>query len=186
MPDRDETTLLLRNAAQGDRRASEDLARRVYEELHEQAVRLMRRERPDHTLQPTALADEAFMRLVDGAKVDWKCRSHFMALAARSMRQILVNYAHEHGAQKRGGGRKRVPIDEADFSAGSTEIEFIALDESLKELARLDARQAKVTELKFFGNLTFEEIGAMLGISARTAKEDWRFAKAWLAVRLTD
>jgi RNA polymerase sigma-70 factor (ECF subfamily) len=173
-------TELLRRTAQGDKEAEQELLPRVYRELHRLAAGYLRRERPDHTLQATALVNEAYLRLAGHQDIDWKGRAHFFAIAAKTMRRILVDYARQRGADKRGAGGIALPLDEgltisADQSSMVTEI-----DAALERLEKLSPRQAKVVELRFFTGLSEEEIGEVLGISARTVKRDWTVARAWL------
>lgn len=152
----------------------------VYAELRGLADRYLRRERPDHTLQPTALVHEAYLRLTSQHAVDGQTRAQFFGVAAEMMRRILVNHALAHGAAKRGGGATRVTLDESVSWSGDGDIELIALDEALVALANLDPRQARIVELRFFGGLGIEETGEVLGISPATVKRDWSIAKAWL------
>lgn len=144
------------------------------------AARQLRSERPDHTLQPTALVHEAYIRLVDQRQVDWRNRAHFFGVAAQVMRRILVDHARRHGANKRGQGVPCVPIDEAKDVAAPNEIPILALDQALERLANIDAELTKIVELRAFGGLTIEEAAHVLGVSPSTAKRDWRTAKAWL------
>ena len=152
----------------------------VYGELRRLAASYMRRERPDHTLQPTALVHEAFMRLVDQRRIDWSNRAQFMALAAVMMRRILVNYARDGVAAKRGGGAEHVPLTLAGEAIGSAEVNLLDLHEALNRLGEADRRKARIVELKFFAGLTTGEIAETLGISSATVERDWKFARAWL------
>ena len=156
----------------------------VYEELRRLAHRHMGRERPDHTLQTTALVNEAYLRLVDQTNLRWQDRAHFFAVAARAMRQILVNYAKSYRAQKRGGGALKVDLEEAALVSPEQSREIVDLHEALQDLAMLDSRKAQVVELKYFGGLNDDEIAEVLKISAVTVRRDWIFAKAWLHKQL--
>ena len=179
-----EITVLLKAWGGGDQAALEKLTPLVYEELRRLARRYMRQERAGHTLQGTALVNEAYMRLVDVAGVDWQDRVHFFAVAAQMMRRILVNAAHARAAQKRGGRTPKVNIDETAVLSPSPDRSILALDEALTVFSRLAPRQAKVVELRYFGGLTEEEIVAALNVSPRTVRRDWDFAKAWLSQAL--
>ena len=144
------------------------------------AARQLRKERADHTLQPTALVNEAYIRLVDQRQVDWQNRAHFFGVAAQIMRRILVDHARRHDASKRGDGVRCVSIDEARDVAASSEIPILALSHALDRLETIDAELARIVELRAFGGLTIEEAAHVLGVSPSTAKRDWRTAKAWL------
>ena len=173
---------MLADVAAGDRDAAASLFAIVYDELRRLAASALRRERPDHTLQPTALVHEAYLRLADEPDARWENRAHFLAVAAQAMRRILVDHARGRNAQKRGSGEVLRPLDGIDveaFSAGPA-IDLLALDEALARLALLDARQARVVELRFFGGLTVEETAAVTGLSDRTVKREWQMARAWL------
>jgi RNA polymerase sigma factor (TIGR02999 family) len=157
----------------------------LYPELRRLAARLMRRERPGHTLQPTALVHEAFLELVDETAIDWESRAHFMGVAARVMRRLLVDHARRHGARKRGGGLRQVTLDEAlDMGARERALDVLQLHDALERLAALDARGAQVVEMRVFGGLTAEEAAAALGVSKRTVDSDWSVARMWLAREL--
>ena len=151
----------------------------VYSELRLIAGRYMARERKDHTLQPSALVNEAFLRLIEGQRVEWQDRSHFFALAATAMRRILVNHAVGRGAGKRGGGALRVTLD--DLAGAERDEVLIRLDAALTALAEFDARKARIVELRFFGGLSVDEASALLGVSPQTVMRDWSIAKSWLA-----
>ncbi len=181
----EDTTRTLIELSRGDERAADKLAPVVYEKLRALAQQYMQRERPDHTLQATALLNEAYMKLIDQSKVDWKSKTHFVAVAAEMMRRILVDHARRHAAAKHGGGRVKIPL-EGDPAApeGQRAIDVIALDEALEELKKLDSRQARVVELRFFGGLTVKEAAYALGVSDRTVDNEWCFARAWLRRRL--
>ena len=177
-------TGLLKAWSGGDERALEELMPLVYAELRRRAGSLMRRERAEHTLQPTAVVHEAFVRLVH-ANVDWKDRAHFFGVAARAMREVLVDYARRRGAGKRGPGRQRLSIETADVAVPAKSIDLLALDEALKRLAALDERQAQLVELRLFGGLTVQECGEILGCSPATASREYRHAEAWLRRQMT-
>ena len=179
-------TRLLREWRGGDREALDRLVPLVYEELRLQAARYLRRERPGHTLQTSALINEAYLRLVDAQDVPWQSRAHFCAVAANLMRRILVDHARMKRAEKRGGADVRLPLDEAMGVAGSQEVDLIALDEALEMLAALDPQQARVVELRFFTGLSVEETAEALGVSPRTVKRDWGMARAWLYSELKE
>ena len=175
-----EITLLLQAWRGGNEQALEKLTPQVYRELHQAARRSMNRERPGHTLQPTALINELYLRLSDLRPVDWQNRAHFFALCARQMRRILTDLARTHHSDKRGGGAFVVPLDEAPEVAAGSPAEMIAVDDALKALALVDERKAKVVELRFFGGLSVEETAEVLKVSPDTVARDWRLAKAWL------
>ena len=163
-----------------------ELFRRAYTTLHQMAAGYLVRERADHTLQPTALVHEAFLKLDRQAdKPDWNGKTHFQAVAARAMRQILVDHARQRNSQKRGGQWKRVTLTAGDIGT-SPEIDIMALDEALQRLADLDQRKAAVVELRFFGGLTNVEAAKELGVSPKTTEADWYFARAWLRDQLAD
>lgn len=185
MSDSSETvTRLLRNWSQGDKDAASELFPLVYEELRRLAQRYMRHERPEHTLQPTALIHEAYLQLVDQTRVQWQNRTQFFGVAAQLMRRILVDHARTHGSQKRGGGTPNLPLEENATFAPEREQGLLALDVALQKLAALDARKAQVVELRYFGGLDADEIAQLLGISAITVTRDWKMAKAWLRQEL--
>jgi RNA polymerase sigma factor (TIGR02999 family) len=179
-----DVTALLGEWNRGDRTALNQLLPIVYEELRRVAVRQLRNERPDHTLQPTALVHEVFIRLVDQRQVDWQNRAHFLGVAANIMRRILVDHARRHRASKRGRGARRVSLDEAKGVAAANEMPILALDHALERLETLDSDLARIVELRAFGGLTIEEAAHLLGVSASTAKRDWRTARAWLTREL--
>jgi len=179
-----EITRLLAAVRRGDQRADSALMSLVYDELHVIARRYMRRERPDHTLQPTALVNEAYLRLLQPEDADWKDRAHFFAAASVVMRRILVDYARQRAAAKRPGGKARVEFDDVLASAQPRIEQVLILDQALTKLAAMDARQARLVEMKFFGGLTEQEAAEVLGVSERTAKRDWAVARAWLHTQL--
>src|SRR5206468_8179212 len=156
----------------------------VYEELRRLAHRQMGGERPGHTLQTTALVNEAYLRLADQDKLNLQSRAHFFAVAARAMRHILVNYAKSYGAQKRGGGALKVDLDEAALVSLEQSKEIVDLHEALERLATLDSRKAHVVELKYFGGLNYDEMAEVMKISRITVRRDWEFARAWLHTEL--
>ena len=185
-PNADEVERLLARAAAGDERAMADLMPLVYDELRRIAGRYMRRERPGQTIQATALVHEAYLRLLKDRAKDWHTRAHFVGIAANAMRQILVERARARHAAKRGGGGERVTIDEGSVAGPSAPVDVEALDEALERLAALDARQARIVELRFFGGLTVEEAADVVGISPATLKRDWTVARAWLKRELDE
>ena len=176
---------LLANWRDGDRAALQALTPLVYEELHRLAQHYMKGARPDHTLQATALVNEAYLRLADQSTPNFQNRSHFFAVSARAMRQILVDYARGQQAQKRGSGARKVELDEGALVAKEATKEIIEVSEALQALEALDERKARVVEMKYFGGLTYEEIAEVLKISVVTVRRDWDFAKAWLHSELT-
>src|SRR6266536_5274127 len=173
-------TELLAHWSQGDDAALAELTPLVYEELRRLAHHFMEGQRPDHTLQTTALVNEAYLRLADQTNSNWQSRAHFFAVAARAMRQILVSYARSNRAQKRGGGGARIELDEAAIVSPEESKEIVDLHEALERLATLDSRKAQVVELKYFGGLNYDEMAEVLKISRVTVRRDWRFARAWL------
>ena len=152
----------------------------VYDELHRLASAYMSRERRDHTLQTTALLNEAYLRLADQTSAHWVDRVHFFALASKVMRQILIDYARSHGREKRGGGETRIAFDEAAVVSEERASELLALDAALRKLTELDPRKAEVVELRFFGGLTIEEAAVVLKVTPKTVTRDWNIARAWL------
>lgn len=174
----EEITRLLARASHGDRSAEEELYPIVYTEMRKMASFLLRRERPDHTLQPTALVHEVYLRLTGERSIEWENRKHFFAVAARTMRRILVDHARKSNAVKRKG--MRVTLESALAYSDEQAGELLELDEALERLAGWDPRQSQVVELRFFGGLSDEETARVLGISTRTVKRDWSMARAWL------
>ena len=152
----------------------------VYEELHRLASHYLSREASGHTLQPTALVNEAYLRLVDQRQVDWRNRAQFLGVAASLMRRILVNHARDRAAQKRGGGAQQVSLSLLEAPSGRPDVDLIALEDALDRLATRDARKSRVVELKFFGGLTSDEIAEVLEVSVATVEREWSFARAWL------
>jgi RNA polymerase sigma-70 factor, ECF subfamily len=173
-------TELLRAWSNGDRPALDQLTPLVYQELRKLAASCLRRERPGHTLQPTALIHEAYLRLIDQDSPDWESRTHFFGIASRLMRQILVEYARRHDAAKRGGEQQKVPLDEAVVYVPERASQLVALDEALIALAALDERKCRIVEMRYFGGLTTEEIAQEVGISVATVGREVRIAAAWL------
>jgi RNA polymerase sigma factor (TIGR02999 family) len=184
-PDANEQfTQMLRRAQSGNREALDALLPVVYGELRRVAANQLASERADHTLQPTALVHEAYLRLIDQHSVNWQNRAHFFSIAAQMMRRILVNYAIQRAAQKRGLGAARLTLEEADSFSDEKDFDLISLDEALKQLAEYDKTQARIVELRFFGGLTLVETAEVLGISDSTVKREWHMAKAWLKTKL--
>ena len=174
-----EVSVLLADWSKGDETAREKLIPLVYDELRRLAHRQMARERPGHSLQATALVNEAYMKLVNQNEVRWQNRAHFFALASQVMRHILVDYARNRHRAKRGGGQK-VSLDEAMIASGERAAELVALDDALNELAAIDPRRSRVVELRYFGGLSVEETAEILNVSPITVMRDWNTAKAWL------
>ena len=179
-----EVSQLLVEWGRGDQEALSRLMPLVYDELRRLASRHLRRERPDHTLQTTALVHEAYLKLFDQREVDWQNRGHFFAIAAQLMRRILVDYARSHRAAKRGGAYIKLSLDEAAAMSDEKSADLLALDEALDRLATMDPQQSRVVELRVYGGLSVEETAAALGISPRTVKREWSMARAWLYQQL--
>jgi RNA polymerase sigma-70 factor (ECF subfamily) len=177
-------TQLLQQWSYGDHSALPELAPLVYEELRRLAHHYMEGQRPDHTLQTTALVNEAYLRLADQTNPTWQSRAHFFAVAARAMRQIVVDYARSNRAQKRGGGGARIELDESAILSPEQSKEIVDLHEALQRLGTLDSRKAQVVELKFFGGLNYDEIAEVLKIARMTVRRDWEFARLWLYTEL--
>ena len=169
----------------GDAQARDDLLPLVYAELRAQAARYMRRERRDHTLQPTALVHEAYLRLIGQTRVSWQNRAHFFGLAAEMMRRILVDHARKHQAAKRPGAAVRVAWDDRAGATPPLDCELLLLDQALTELAAVDPRQAQVVELRYFGGLSEQEVSEVQSVSRATVTRDWNVARAWLFRRMT-
>ncbi len=180
-PSPGEVTRILQACGKGDQQAFDKLMPVVYEELRRLAKQHLRRERPDHTLQATALVHEAYLRLVDQRAVTWQNRAHFFGVAAQLMRRILVDYARRRQAAKRGGAALKVSLNELVLAAEERSEEVVALDEALERLAAMDPRQGRVVELRIFSGLTVEETAEVLGISPATVKREWTMARAWLS-----
>jgi len=181
----DEITQLLTNWGQGDQAVLERLVPLVYPELRRMARRQMARENPNHTLQTSALINEAYLKLIDRQETDWQNRAHFFAVAAQVMRHILIDHARRHLYDKRGGGAQHVPLEEAEIISDERAAELLGLDEALRTLTNLDARRSQIVELKFFGGLNAEEIAEVMSISSATVQREWRAAKAWLRHTMT-
>ncbi|HEV8484457.1 MAG TPA: sigma-70 family RNA polymerase sigma factor [Blastocatellia bacterium] len=176
----EEVTQLLVAWRNGDQDARDELMALVYQELHRLAHQYMSRERPGHTLQTSALVNEAFLRLAGQRDVQWQNRAHFIGIAGQMMRRILVDYARNRGYAKRGGGACQVSLDEELIVSEERSADVVALDDALESLARLDERKSRLVELRFFGGLSIEETAEVLGVSPGTVMRDWTLAKAWL------
>jgi RNA polymerase sigma factor (TIGR02999 family) len=173
--------------AEGDEEAAGALLPLVYAQLHRIATAHMRGERADHTLQPTAIVHEAYLRLVQGRAVRWESRAHFLSVAAEAIRRVLIDHARRTGAQKRGGDRQRVTLEEQEDARGRgspVELDLLDLNDALERLANVNPRQSRIVELRFFGGMTNREVAQVLGLSRATISEDWAFARAWLAKEL--
>lgn len=181
-----DVTELLADVVRGEAGAADRLFPAVYDELRELARRLFRRQQPDHTLQPTALVHEAYLRLVDQSRDAVEGRTHFFNVAALAMRQILADHARRRRAAKRGGEWARVSLGHVKAGGTRVEIDLIALDDALTRLARLDERQARIVELRFLAGLTTKETASVIGVSRRTVELDWRMARAWLRLQLSE
>ncbi len=186
-PEKKDITRLLAQLQGADHeRAVAQLMPLVYEELRRLAHKYFRHERAGHTLQPTALVHEAYLRLVDQAGVDWQGRTHFYAVCAKVMRRVLLDYARGRQRARRGGGQRKLDLDSDLLPTELDQTEVLALHEAIEELTRLDPRQAHIVELRFFGGLNMEEVAHVVGVSKRTAEDEWTHAKAWLRTRLAD
>lgn len=179
-------TALLVDWSKGDKAALDKLFPLVERELHRLAHSYMRRENPDHTLQTTALVNEAYLRLVDQRNTHWQNRAHFFGIAAQIMRRILMNYARDRRRMKRGGDAIQVSLSEVDLVSGQKASELLALDEALDRLSTIDERKARVVEFRYFGGLSVEETAEVLQVSSITVMRDWNLAKAWLAREIAD
>lgn len=184
-PEQEDVTQLLTAWSKGDQAARDALVSVVYEELHRLARRYMRRESPAHTLQTSALVNEAFLRLVDQRNVHWQNRAHFFAIAAQMMRRILVDYARNRSSGKRGGGERALSLDEGLIVSEERSAEVVAVHEALEQLAKFDARKSQVVELRFFGGLSIDETSEVLCVSPATVRSDWTLAKVWLRRELS-
>lgn len=185
MPDQD-VTRILKAASAGDSSAANALLPLVYEELRRAAGHLMRAERSDHTLEPTALVHEAYLKLIDQTRVEWQSRAHFFAVAAQAIRRILVDHARRKDSLKRGGGRTKLSLDERLIASFEQSIDTLALDEALQKLAETHPRHARIVEARFFGGMTIKDTAAALGISTATVEREWRYARAVLFRLLSD
>jgi RNA polymerase sigma-70 factor, ECF subfamily len=183
-PSQQGVTRLLKQAQSGDKSSLDELLPVVYQELRQLASSQLSKERPNHTLQPTALVHETYLRLIDQHSVDWRNRAHFFSIAAEMMRRILVNHAVNRNAQKRGSGETLLSLDEALHFSDKQSLDVVVLDEALTRLAEFDPMQARVVELRFFAGLTNEEVAEVLNVSESTTTRDFRAAKAWLATQL--
>ena len=170
----------------GDRKALDELMPIVYAELRRLARSYMRNQPADHTLQTTALVNEAYLRLIDSSRVNWQNRTHFFAISAQLMRRVLVDFARQRNSLKRGGEVQKVELDEALVVASEPKTDLVALDDALKILAKMNPRQSEVVELRYFGGLSEEEIAEHLGVSVRTVRRDWSVARAWLFGKLSE
>jgi RNA polymerase sigma factor (TIGR02999 family) len=181
-------TQLLEKCEPGDRQAEEQLFADVYSELRALAARYLQRERKSHTLQPTALVHEAYLKLVGEThvEVDWQGRSHFLAIAAQAMRQILVDHARRHRAAKRGGSRHRIALDDNLFIESNRDVDVLAIEDALTKLTKLDPRQAQMFELRFFGGLSIAEVAKVVGVSKRSVEREWTMIRAWLRRELSE
>jgi RNA polymerase sigma factor (TIGR02999 family) len=183
-PSRSEVTLLLQQWTEGREDALDRLMPEIYAELRRLASSYLRRERRDHTLQPTALVHEAFLKLVDQRAVRWQNRAHFFGIAAQAMRRILVDHARAHAAAKRGAGERPVSIDDVNVAGPMPDIDILALDQALTRLAEFDPQQSRVVELRYFGGLTLEETAEVMKISPATVGREWTLARTWLYAEL--
>jgi RNA polymerase sigma-70 factor, ECF subfamily len=183
-PKSESVTHLLIELTRGNHAAVDALLPLIYDELRSLAANYLRRERPDHTLQPTALVHEAYLRMVDQTQVNWQNRAHFFGVAAQMMRRILVDHARAHTAEKRGSDFQKLSLDENIDKTVERSAELIALDDALKELAEMDEQKSRIVELRYFGGLTVEETAEAMGISPITVKRHWRITKAWLYGRM--
>ncbi len=184
MIDQPNTTLLLCEVSAGNHDVMEELMRRVYHELRRIAERHLRKERAGHTLNATALVHEAYIKLIDRSQVTWQNRAHFLAIASKAMRRILIQYAESRRAQKRGGGQQMVTLSEEQIPVNIRIEELLVLDELLTQLSQTNERACRIVEAKFFGGLTQEEIAEALNLSTRTVSREWRFARAWLKLQM--
>ncbi len=184
--DRDIPSQLLDRVTGGEPHAAEQLMELVYDEFREMAETHLRREAPGHTLQPTALVHEAFLRLIDQTQVDWKGRTHFLAIGSKAMRRVLVDHARRRRREKRGGGRQRINLDEQLILSPRHDEDLLAVNDLLAELEELDPRQANIVELRFFGGMSSGEVAEHLGVSKSTVDREWRVVRAWLRKQLAE
>jgi RNA polymerase sigma-70 factor (ECF subfamily) len=181
----DSVTELLLKFSEGNQEVVNDIFPLIYDELKKLANNYLRNERVSHTLQPTALVHEAYLKLVDHTRINWQNRAHFMGMAATLMRQILIDHARRHRAGKRGGELENLPLEESIvIVAGEKSTDLIRLDDALKELAKFDEQKSRIVELRYFGGLSIEETAEVLGVAEITVKRHWRLAKAWLAEKI--
>ncbi len=183
---RHDVTQILSDMHGGDRESLEKLLPMIYDELHALAQAQLRQERPGHTLQATALVNEAYLKLIELKHIKWEGRAHFFGAAARIIRRILVDHARGRDRLKRGGDRKRIPLDSSAIQDDGKSVDLIALHEALEKLEALDSRQSKIVELRFFGGLSMKEVADVLGVSLRTVEGDWTMARAWLMKQLAE
>lgn len=181
----EDITLLLRSVAAGDRADIDRLMAAVYNDMRRIASTHLAAERADHTLQPTALVHEAYLKLVNQRTANWNDRLHFFSIASQIIRRILIDHARERNAAKRGGGARALSIEHDEIAAPTKDLDLLALDEALRQLAEIDPRQARIVELRFFGGCSIDEIAELLDIGRRTVDRDWMAAKAWLYCQLT-
>ncbi|QDV47816.1 RNA polymerase sigma factor [Stieleria neptunia] len=180
------TSDLVNQASSGNRPAADQLIQQVYEKLRALAAELLRHESPTHTLQPTALVNEVYLRMVDQNRVDWKATTHFYAISARMMRRILVDHARGKKREKRGGGRQRIELEDDLCVTHRNDEDVLAVDDAIVKLASLHPRQAEIVELRFFGGLSVAQVAETLGVSKRTVEADWTFLRAWLRRELSE
>jgi RNA polymerase sigma-70 factor, ECF subfamily len=180
-----QVTRILSRLSGGDRKAVDELLPLVYAEMRAIAAGYMRRERRGHTLQPTALTHEAYLRLVGADPIEWRDRVHFLGVAAQAMRRILVDHARARGRRKRGGDREQVSLFDVAAASGVPPLDLLALDSAVTKLTATDARKGKVVELLYFGGMTADEAGELLGVTGRTVERDWRYARLWLLRELS-
>lgn len=181
-----QATQFVNEMADGDRQAAERLLPLVYDEFRELAGDYLRRETKAHTLQPTALVHEAYLRLIDQTRVNWQGRTHFFAVGAQAMRRVLVDHARARQRDKRGGGWQRISLDEQLTVSPAHDADLLAVDEAIEKLARIDSRQAQIVELRFFGGLTVAEVADVLGLSKRTIESEWKVIRAFLRKELDE
>jgi RNA polymerase sigma-70 factor (ECF subfamily) len=186
LSDTTEVTQYLKALSHGDPTAMEHVIPIVYQTLRQQAAAYLRREPPGHSMQPTALVHEAFLKLANQQHVDWQGRSHFFAIGAQAMRRILVDHARRKARTKHGGGRHRITLDENLVVSPTRDADLLALDDALDKLAKVDPRQAKIVELRFFGGLSVREVAEVLGVSKRTVEAEWTMVRAWLRRELSE
>ena len=182
---RQEISVILKDWSGGNRASADALLSIVYDELRKIAAQYLRKENSGHTLQPTALVHEAYMKLIDISDINWQDRAHFFAVSANVMRHILVDHARAKLADKRGGDSERIALEDAISLSNEPNVDVLAVDQALKELAEFDEQQSRIVELRFFGGLTIEETAHVVGISPATVKREWAMAKAWLHRKLT-
>ena len=186
MPSESDITQLLEDAGRGNQRAADELLESVYEEIREMAANALRRERSGHTLQATALVHEAYLKLVDQTRVDWKGATHFKAVAAKAMSRVLIDHARRKNREKRGGNWRKVTLHDAFALAKTNDLDMICLHEALEKMRKLDKRQHQVVELRLFGGLTGDEAAKILHVSSRTVDRDWKMGQVWLRRELNE